>query len=133
MVSSFSRVLYVANPDIETGNQGASGLMLASAARLILLPVNILVEGGPLSPRSRVSVTLTGAAGLIPLRAVTDNDGVARLSVPAGDSYRIAVSNLPDGYSLKSIADGPDDLMNGGTLSVTVQSVLNIVVTLARN
>lgn len=112
----------ILNPTIEIGDQEKSGIVLASATQASSVTANITFEDGSnnsssaalavaliISPGiSRGTSPPNGAkaADLISISMGRLKDGTFWIPFPTGVLYTVAVSNIPEGYRIKSIS-GP--------------------------
>ena len=95
----------IANSVLNVPVQGLSGLALASAANFATITASVVSDGSaPLPAGNIVSVTLTPSTGQ-PFRVTlwgTSNDNLWS-PIPIGLQYNVEVSNIPQGYRVKSL------------------------------
>jgi hypothetical protein len=112
----------ILNPTIEIGDQEKSGIVLASATQVSSVAANVMFEdgtnnssGGALSMTLRISPGASrgtsspnGAqvADVISIPMGRLKDGTFWIPFPTGVPYTVAISNIPEGYRIKSIS-GP--------------------------
>jgi hypothetical protein len=114
---------------IEVGAGDVSGITLASASELIPVSVRLTFEDGNLAAASGIAVVFTGD-----LKSCRSRQNSAQMPARARPLaiVTVTVSNVPDGYVVKSIAGGDGNLMNGGRLSVMKGSAPAVVITLGK-
>jgi hypothetical protein len=123
----------ILNPTIEVGDQEKSGIFLVTATQLAAVTANVKFEGGSdILSSSTVKVALLISPGTlrgsnspggaqatdvisIPMGRLTD--GTFWTPFPPGILYTLSVTNIPEGYRIKSIT-GP-----GGTSAVPNSAV----------
>lgn len=80
------------------------GMTVLSTPELRQLTVNVVMENGlPLIPEIRPTITFSGSSGRTRIVARRNGNAIYLVSVPAGDRYTVSVSDLPEGYTVKSI------------------------------
>jgi hypothetical protein len=95
-----------------------------------------LDTGGRLPYWPDTSIVFTGTNGAPRVAASCFVGNLFRASVPANESYALAVSNVAAGYAVQSIVDSRmTDLMHGGifTAAASPAASSRIVVTLTKN
>jgi len=97
--------LFAVPRDVDVGADGASRLELFSTLQFAELSAKLVLENGGLLPENfSATVVFTGTNGRVRVTA-TSRDGTYFASVPAGDRYTVLVTNLPEGYAVKSSGD----------------------------
>jgi formylglycine-generating enzyme required for sulfatase activity len=99
-----------------------SGLELGLSYATIA--VSIDVEGG--GPKSRFKLTLTTDSKQATSYSMTPQLTINLLP----GSYQVAVSGLPDGFSVTSIRTGTTELLNGGVLTAASKEVRDLTISL---
>jgi hypothetical protein len=96
--------LQVVNSDVEVANESVTGLTILSTPQLRQLLATISFESGnPFPANAPPVVVFTAATGRVRVTAQRHTDTYTYIaSVPAGDRYDVSVTNLPEGYSVKS-------------------------------
>jgi hypothetical protein len=95
--------LQVVNSDVEVANGPVTGLTILSTPQLRQLLATISFEGGNPFPATPPLVVFTAATGRVRVTAQRHTDTYTYIAwVPAGDRYEVSVTNLPEGYSVKS-------------------------------
>jgi hypothetical protein len=92
--------LYLGRVSVEIGNSAPSELRLFSAPEF--RSVTVTVDGSPLPVDARPLVEFTSASGRVRIPTERDNNGSYHALVPVGDRYAVSVSNLPEGYVVKT-------------------------------
>jgi len=116
---------------IAVGDADVSDVTLLAAAEFVQLTLRVASDDGSLAAAEGVTITLTGTSELVKIVAVAKT-GYVMAWVPAGDSYRVTVSNIPDGYVLKAIGGDNSMLMTGGRLTVAKGAIPNVMVMIGR-
>jgi hypothetical protein len=94
--------LFAINTRVEVANDPLSGLTVLSTPQFGLLLATVVFENvSPLPATTPLSVVFTAATGRVRVTAHRNAD-VYMASVPAGERYDVSVTNLPEGYSVKS-------------------------------
>jgi hypothetical protein len=94
--------LPVINSDVEVASEPLSGLTVLSTPQFGQLIATIAYESGnPFPPNTSPIVVFTAATGRVRVTAQRNSDTYVA-SVPIGDRYDILITNLPEGYAIKS-------------------------------
>jgi len=118
---------------IAVGDEDLSDVTLLAAAEFVQLSLRVASDDGNLAAAAGLTITLTGTSELVKIVAVAiANTGEALAWVPVGNSYRVTVSNIPDGYILKAIGGDNSLLMNGGRLTVAKGTIPNVMVMIGK-
>jgi hypothetical protein len=118
---------------VVVGDADVSDVTLLAAAELVQLGMRVASDDGNPAAAAGVTIRFTGTSELVKIVAVANaNTGLAFAWVPAGNSYSVTVSNIPDGYILKAIGGGDGKLMTGGRLSVVRGTIPDVMVTLGK-
>jgi hypothetical protein len=132
-----SRNLAIVNPIFNVTAAGVSGLKLISASQVVVVDVTLRLDtGGRLPYRPDTSIVFTGTTGAIRVAATCVVGNLFRASIPADESYTLAVSNAAEGYSVQSIVDTRmTDLMHGSHFTPAGRAAApsRIIVTLTKN
>jgi hypothetical protein len=92
-----------------------SGLTLLSTAQISELTATVVFENGNAVPATaNMTVVFRGTPARVSVVAERNADVGYTASVPAGDRYTVSVTNLPAGYSVKSVS-GPTEVPRSST------------------
>jgi hypothetical protein len=101
---------------VQVGNRDLDGVVVTLAPPAEVIGV-VRTDPDAILDMTRVRVSLEPPANM-PMfggnnQAVAAN-GAFKLSVPSAGKYRVAVHNLPDGAYLKSVKQGPQEILDSG-------------------
>lgn len=102
--------LFPVDSRVEVADSPVSGLSFLSTPQLVEVAATIVLENGsPLPLAVPATVVFTGALGRVRVIAQRNIDASYYAAlVPAGDRYNVSVTDLPEGYSVKTISGSPD-------------------------
>lgn len=101
--------LFPVDSRVEVAASPVSGLTFLSAPQFAGVMAAIVFENGtPLPATASTSVVFRGTLGRARVVARHNGDVGYFASVPAGDQYSVSVTNLPEGYIVKSISGSVD-------------------------
>jgi hypothetical protein len=92
--------------------------------------VRTVVEGFGIAP-SGMSVTFIGS-GVVNVTGTTDRSGILRVTLPTGERFRMSVTSVPDGYTLKSAVMGSLDVLTNELIGTQTGSTVQITISLGR-
>jgi hypothetical protein len=114
-----------------------SGENQASASQMVAVDVTIRHESGERLPfKPDASIVFTATSGDFQIAASHFVGNLFRVSLPANNSYTVAVSGTAAGYTIQSIVDGRNtDLLHGGFFKANPgkSARARIFVTLSKN
>jgi hypothetical protein len=95
--------LFPVGRNIVVAPEGVSGLEVLSTPQFAELAVGLAIENvGRPSGNFSATVVFTSSNGRVRVEAAARGDFTYFASVPAGDRYTVSVTDLPEGYTVKS-------------------------------
>jgi hypothetical protein len=102
--------LFPVDSRVEVADSPATGLTIQTTPQLVQVAATIVLENGsPLPLGITATVVFTGASGRVRVISRRNQDVSYFVAwVPAGERYNVSVTDLPDGYIVKTISGSVD-------------------------
>jgi hypothetical protein len=109
--------LYPAPSVIEIAADGVSGATIQATASFAPVTFSATVDGATPPRGFRATIVFSGVKG-VTLISAEIKETTATASLPADNEYVVSLSNIPAGYTVKSITAGAINLSTGGRLGL---------------